>query len=86
MEWFWKNLGVGVLAAIIGGAILTVITQHGGWSWHDFLVRGTASGVAVGTWKIVGTAKVLMILAVVLAAAAVVTLIVAFFVVPLLLM
>jgi hypothetical protein len=61
MEWFWKNFVTGIAAAIVGGAILTAVTQHGGWSWHEFTVSGIGSGVAVAGWRILGTLKILMI-------------------------
>jgi hypothetical protein len=39
MKWVYKDLLTGVLAAIIGGAILTGITQRGGWSMHGGLCK-----------------------------------------------
>jgi hypothetical protein len=61
MEWFWKNFVTGIAAAIVGGAILTAVTQHGGWSWHEFTVSGIGSGVAVAGWRILGAMKILML-------------------------
>jgi uncharacterized membrane protein len=69
MGKFQRDVAAGVISAVVGGIILDLITQHGGWSWHAFLTQGTVSGSAVGGWKIIGTAKVIMVLAVVAAAA-----------------
>jgi hypothetical protein len=67
MGKFQKDVAAGVIAAVVGGIILDLITQHGGWSWHAFLGQGAASGVAVGGWKVIGTAKIAMVLGMVLA-------------------
>lgn len=70
MGKFQRDVAAGVISAVVGGIILDLITQHGGWSWHAFLTQGAASGTAVGGWKIIGTAKLVIVLAVLAAAAA----------------
>jgi hypothetical protein len=85
MRWFYKDLLTGVLAAIIGGAILTGITQRGGWSLHTFAMSGLGSGVAVATWRIVGVTKILVLVGGLLLMAAI-AMAIAFVLMPLLLM
>lgn len=65
MRKFQRDLASGVIAAVVGGIILDLITQHGGWSWHTFLAQGSASGTVVGAWRIIGAAKIIMVLAIV---------------------
>jgi hypothetical protein len=71
MRKFQRDIATGVIAAVVGGIILDLITQHGGWSWHAFLAQGVASGTAAGAWKIIGIAKIMMILAIVAVIAAI---------------
>jgi hypothetical protein len=67
MERFGKEITVSLIAGLAVAAIwsiLGIVTTHSGWSWPDFFGRSVAIGVPVAFWKVLGIAKIFLILAI----------------------
>lgn len=68
MERFGREVGISLLvglAVAVIWAVLGIVTTHSAWSWPDFFGRSVAIAVPVAAWKVIGIAKIVLVLAVV---------------------
>jgi hypothetical protein len=69
MGRFGREIGISLIVGLIVAAIwatLGITATHSPWSWPDFFGRSAAVAVPVAAWKVVGAAKIALVLAVVL--------------------